>query len=92
MADAHVNGINLHYDLHGRGGPLLFINGLGQPSISWEPELISAMAATHQFITFDNRGTTSDLRVVFGDAPSRSARATRGAGAKEDRHFRRSFR
>jgi pimeloyl-ACP methyl ester carboxylesterase len=57
MPYAHVNGVNLHYDIHGQGQPLLFINGLGQPSIAWDPELIQAMVKTHQVITFDNRGT-----------------------------------
>src|SRR5262249_28546575 len=56
MPYAHVNGINLHYDVHGQGQPLVFINGLGQPSIAWDPELIQAMAKTHQVITYDNRG------------------------------------
>jgi pimeloyl-ACP methyl ester carboxylesterase len=57
MPYAHVNGVNLHYDIHGQGQPLLFINGLGQPSIGWDPELIQALAKTHQVITYDNRGT-----------------------------------
>jgi pimeloyl-ACP methyl ester carboxylesterase len=57
MPYAHVNGINLHYDIHGQGQPLVFINGLGQPSIAWDPELIQAMARTYQVITYDNRGT-----------------------------------
>lgn len=57
MPYTHVNGVNLHYDIHGQGEPLLFINGLGQPSIGWEPALIEEMSRTHQVITFDNRGT-----------------------------------
>jgi len=57
MPYAHVNGVNLHYDVYGQGQPLLFVNGLGQPSIAWEAELIQAMTKTHQVITFDNRGT-----------------------------------
>lgn len=57
MPYAHVNGINLHYDIYGQGQPLVFINGLGQPSIAWEPELIQALAKTHQVVTYDNRGT-----------------------------------
>lgn len=57
MPYAHVNGINLHYDVYGQGQPLLFVNGLGQPSIAWDPELIQAMTNTHKVITFDNRGT-----------------------------------
>lgn len=57
MPYAHVNGINLHYDIHGKGQPLVFINGLGQPSIAWDPALIQAMADTYQVITYDNRGT-----------------------------------
>ncbi|HXG22194.1 MAG TPA: alpha/beta fold hydrolase [Methylomirabilota bacterium] len=57
MPYAHVNGVNLHYDIHGKGEPLLFINGLGQPSIAWDPALIQDMAKTYQVITYDNRGT-----------------------------------
>lgn len=57
MPYAHVNGVNLHYDIHGQGQPLLFINGLGQPSIAWDPALIQDMAKTYQVITYDNRGT-----------------------------------
>jgi len=57
MPYAHINGINLHYDVHGRGQPLLFINGLGQPSIAWDPAFIRDMSQTYQVITFDNRGT-----------------------------------
>ncbi|MBM4256971.1 MAG: alpha/beta fold hydrolase [Deltaproteobacteria bacterium] len=57
MAHIQVNGIRLHYETEGQGQPLLFINGLGQPSISWDPELIHAMAKSYRVITFDNRGT-----------------------------------
>jgi pimeloyl-ACP methyl ester carboxylesterase len=57
MPYAHLNGINLHYDVHGRGQPLLLINGLGQPSIAWEPAFINDLAQTYQVITYDNRGT-----------------------------------
>jgi len=57
MPYAHVDGVNLHYDIYGQGQPLLFVNGLGQPSIAWDSELIQAMTKTHQVITFDNRGT-----------------------------------
>src|SRR5215471_12538716 len=56
MPYAHINGINLHYDVHGRGQPLLCINGLGQPSIAWDPAFIRDLAQTYQVITYDNRG------------------------------------
>ncbi len=57
MPYAHIHDVNLHYDMQGRGQPLLFINGLGQPSIAWDPALLHDMAQSYQVITFDNRGT-----------------------------------
>ncbi len=57
MPHAQVNGIRLHYETEGHGPPLLFIAGLGQPAVAWDPELIQQMAKQYQVITYDNRGT-----------------------------------
>ena len=40
MPYAQINGIRLHYEVEGHGPPLLFVAGLGQPAIAWDPELI----------------------------------------------------
>lgn len=57
MPHAQVNGIRLHYETEGHGPPLLFIAGLGQPAVAWDPELIQQMTKRYQVITYDNRGT-----------------------------------
>jgi 3-oxoadipate enol-lactonase len=57
MPYAQINGIRLHYEVEGYGPPLLFIAGLGQPAIAWDPELIRTLARSYQVVTYDNRGT-----------------------------------
>jgi len=56
MATAHVNGIDLFYEVQGEGPPLLLISGLGLSSLAWAAALPQL---TGQFtcITVDNRGT-----------------------------------
>ena len=49
--------MNLHYDVTGKGDPLLMIMGLGASSAVWDPELITELGRTLRVITFDNRGT-----------------------------------
>jgi pimeloyl-ACP methyl ester carboxylesterase len=57
MPFAQINGIRLHYEVEGHGTPVLFIAGLGQPAIAWDPTLIRTLAQSYQVITYDNRGT-----------------------------------
>ena len=57
MPFVQINGIRLHYEIEGQGSPLLFIAGLGQPAIAWDPELIRTLAQSYRVITYDNRGT-----------------------------------
>lgn len=57
MPHAHVNGVNLHYAIAGRGQPLLLIMGLGAPAAAWDPVFVEQMTQTHRVITYDNRGT-----------------------------------
>src|SRR5882757_1634736 len=57
MPKVQVGDVNLNYDLHGKGEPLLMIMGLGASSAAWDPELVEDLARTFRVITFDNRGT-----------------------------------
>jgi pimeloyl-ACP methyl ester carboxylesterase len=52
-----VGEVNLHYDVHGAGEPLLMVMGLGASSAAWDPELVQDLARSFRAITFDNRGT-----------------------------------
>jgi len=55
MSTAQVNGIDLHYEEHGSGEPLLLIMGLAADSLAWMFQL-PAFAETYRTIVFDNRG------------------------------------
>jgi 3-oxoadipate enol-lactonase len=55
MPTADVNGITVHYEVHGQGRPLLLILGLGS-DVSENQRLIADLADRCQVIAFDNRG------------------------------------
>lgn len=55
MPIIQVNGINLFYEIHGEGEPLLLIYGLAGRGNNWKFQ-IEALSSRFQIITFDNRG------------------------------------
>lgn len=55
MPVAPVNGVDLYYNVQGKGEPLLLIMGLGGPRQSWFLQ-VRAFRRHYQVITFDNRG------------------------------------
>ncbi|HEX6386604.1 MAG TPA: alpha/beta fold hydrolase [Anaerolineae bacterium] len=55
MATAYANGINIEYEIHGSGEPLLLIAGLGYDRWMWH-KMVPGLARHFQVITFDNRG------------------------------------
>ena len=74
MAQLAVNGVNLYYEEHGRGAPLLLIAGLASDSQSWLPAL-AGLAACFRVILMDNRGvgrttpleTSTSIRAMADD-------------------------
>lgn len=55
MPEIQANGINIHYEIHGEGEPVVLIGGLGADTFLWfrqTPEL----SKNFQVIVFDNRG------------------------------------
>lgn len=50
-----VNDINVYYEIHGKGTPLLLIEGLGYASWMWFKQL-PAFSKKHTVVAFDNRG------------------------------------
>jgi pimeloyl-ACP methyl ester carboxylesterase len=56
MPTADVNGIRLHYEVHGEGRPLLLILGLSSDISELGKPLIDLLGARSQVIAFDNRG------------------------------------
>lgn len=55
MATAQINGIELYYEVHGEGPPLLLIPGLGA-DVRMFSGVSSALAETRHVVTFDPRG------------------------------------
>ncbi|MEN6291347.1 MAG: alpha/beta hydrolase [Methanobacterium sp.] len=56
MPITKVNDINMYYEIHGEGKPLIFIQGLGT-EISSAGLFTAELAKKYSVITFDNRGT-----------------------------------
>jgi 3-oxoadipate enol-lactonase len=50
-----ANHINLYYEEHGNGQPLVFINGLGSSTRDWEFQ-VPEFSKSYRVITFDMRG------------------------------------
>ena len=55
MPKIKCNNIDLHYEVNGKGQPLLFIHGLGSSARDWELQ-VAEFARDYQVITFDLRG------------------------------------
>ena len=51
-----VDDINMYYEVHGHGEPLLLIMGLGGHSLDWGWILPQRLADRYKVILFDNRG------------------------------------
>ncbi len=52
---AKVNGIEMYYEIHGSGEPVLLIEGLGYSGWMWYKQ-IPALSERYRVIVFDNRG------------------------------------
>ena len=66
---ANVNKADLYYEIHGRGEPLLMIQGWGMDITGWQ-NIIKPLAKVYQVIVFDNRGTGRS-EVTPGDYTTR---------------------
>lgn len=55
MPKVKAGSVNIHYEIAGKGEPLLLIMGFGMPGIGWLPAL--PFLQEFQCIYFDNRGT-----------------------------------
>lgn len=55
MPKALVNGINLYYEDHGSGFPVIFTHGYAGTTKSWEGQ-VAAFSKNYRFITYDMRG------------------------------------
>jgi pimeloyl-ACP methyl ester carboxylesterase len=57
MPIVRARDIELYYEVHGDGEPLLMIMGLGGSALGWAPALLADLARSLRTIAYDNRGT-----------------------------------
>jgi pimeloyl-ACP methyl ester carboxylesterase len=55
MPSARINGIDLYYEVHGEGPPVLLAHGVGSNHLHWWQQ-IPLLSRKFQVITFDHRG------------------------------------
>lgn len=55
MPHQHINNINIYYESHGTGEPLILISGLGGDRTFWQASL-DTLSEHFQVIIFDTRG------------------------------------
>jgi 3-oxoadipate enol-lactonase len=56
MPKVKVNDIQLYYEVHGQGEPLVLIMGLGASTLGWNMQ-VPTLSREFQVIAFDNRGS-----------------------------------
>ena len=56
MPKVKVNDIQIYYEVHGEGFPLLMIMGLGGNVDWWDPRMIQELSKNFKIFMFDNRG------------------------------------
>lgn len=61
MPTAEIGDIQLYYEEHGRGQPLIMILGLGQDVATWEFQIVE-LARHVRLIVFDNRDSGKSSR------------------------------
>lgn len=56
MPFKHCNGIDIYYEMHGKGEPLILISGLGGDHTFWQPS-VEILASRFRVIIYDVRGS-----------------------------------
>jgi pimeloyl-ACP methyl ester carboxylesterase len=56
VGQENATPIDLYYEDHGTGGPVVLIHGWPLSGASWEKQVAALLAAGHRVITYDRRG------------------------------------
>jgi pimeloyl-ACP methyl ester carboxylesterase len=67
MADAHVNGVRLYYEEHGRGDAILWIHGAASSGLAAQ-QAVPALSQLGRLVLYDRRGATRSERPDSYDA------------------------
>jgi pimeloyl-ACP methyl ester carboxylesterase len=66
VGQENSGSINLYYEDHGSGSPVVLIHGWPLSGQSWEKQASALLAAGFRVITYDRRGFGESDRPVFG--------------------------
>jgi pimeloyl-ACP methyl ester carboxylesterase len=58
--------IDLYYEDHGSGDPVVLIHGYPLSGTSWEKQTAALLAAGHRVVTYDRRGFGKSSRPAAG--------------------------
>ena len=72
MSDGKLTPIELHFEDHGQGPPVVLIHGWPLDSQSWEPQVHALLQAGHRVITYDRRGFGRSSRPSTATTSTRS--------------------
>src|SRR3954470_9033724 len=56
VGEENSGSIDLYYEDHGQGQPVVLIHGFPLNGASWEKQTAALLAAGHRVITYDRRG------------------------------------
>jgi pimeloyl-ACP methyl ester carboxylesterase len=62
MGLAHVNGVDIYYELHGAGEPLVLVHGSWADATRWDL-VLPGLADSFQVLVYDRRGHTRSERL-----------------------------
>jgi non-heme chloroperoxidase len=66
VGQENSTAIELYYEDHGSGSPVVLLSGWPVDSRSWEPQLFALLQAGHRVITYDRRGFGRSSRPTTG--------------------------
>jgi non-heme chloroperoxidase len=66
VARENTGGVDLYYEDHGTGHPVVLIHGWPQSGRAWEKQVAALLEAGHRVVTYDRRGFGESSRPTFG--------------------------
>ena len=62
MAIAQANGVNLYYEVHGAGDPVVLVHGSWADTTTWD-QVLEGLAASFRVLVYDRRGHSRSERL-----------------------------
>jgi len=66
VGQENSGAIDIYYEDHGKGRPVILIHGWPLSGRSWEKQVLALLAAGHRVITYDRRGFGDSSKPTFG--------------------------